>query len=97
MKKILLSLSALFAVSLASAQSYPKQPDRTIVEYVEYQKPAAEEPALEAKDVDKSEVKNTQAKQEAQPAAKKEDDKIQKATNPAVLNNKKGVAVNESK
>ncbi len=97
MKKILLSLSALFAVSLASAQSYPKQPDKTIVEYVEYQKPAVEEPAAEVKEGNNTEVKNAQGKQEVQSAVKKEDDKIQKAANPAILNsNKKGVAVNET-
>lgn len=93
MKKIVLSLSALFAVSVASAQSYPKQPDKTVVEYVNYQKPA-ETPKEEVK------AEETQAKdaktEKVQPAAKKEDDKIQKATNPAILNsNKKSVAATE--
>jgi hypothetical protein len=36
MKKIILSLSALFAVSMASAQSYISQPDRTTYEVREY-------------------------------------------------------------
>ncbi|RYD91135.1 MAG: hypothetical protein EOP54_22930 [Sphingobacteriales bacterium] len=36
MKKIVLSLSALFAVSIASAQSYISQPDRTTYEVREY-------------------------------------------------------------
>lgn len=40
MKKIILSLTALLAVGVASAQSYPKQPDRTVVNYVEYKKEA---------------------------------------------------------
>lgn len=94
MKKILLSLSALFAVSVAAAQSYPKQPDKTVVEYVNYQKPA-EVPKEEVK---AEEVQAKDAKTEkAQPAARKEDNKIQKATNPAILNsNKKSVAVTET-
>lgn len=40
MKKTILSLAALFTVAVASAQSYPKQPDRTVVNYVEYTKEA---------------------------------------------------------
>jgi hypothetical protein len=34
MKKIVLSLSALFAVSIAAAQSYPKQPDTKVYNVV---------------------------------------------------------------
>ena len=95
MKKIILSLSALFAVSIASAQSYPKQPDRTIVEYRSYQKPAAE--PKEEGEVKEENTEATQAKEDVKPAAKKEESKIQKANNPAILNsNKKGVAVTET-
>lgn len=38
MKKIILSLTALMMAAYASAQSYPKQPDRTVVNYIEYKK-----------------------------------------------------------
>jgi hypothetical protein len=93
MKKIVLSLSALFAVSLASAQSYPKQPDKTVVEYVNYYQKPAENPKEEVK---QEEVQNADKKTEKQPAVKKEDNKIEKATNPAILNsNRKSVAVTE--
>ena len=97
MKKIILSLSALFAVSIASAQSYPKQPDKTIVQYVSYQKPAAEPKQENATQGDaNAEAKNTKEAQ-AQPAAKK-DEKIERGTNPAILNsNKKSVAVADRK
>jgi hypothetical protein len=40
MKKIILSLGALLAVGVASAQSYPKQPDKTVVSYTSHQKAA---------------------------------------------------------
>lgn len=43
MKKIILSLSALLSVGIASAQSYPKQPDPSAVTYIEYKKVAKEE------------------------------------------------------
>jgi hypothetical protein len=95
MKKIILSLSALFAVSLASAQSYPKQPDRTIVEYRNYQKPAAE--PKEEGEVKEESTEAKEAKADIKPAAKKEENKIQKANTSAILNsNKKGVAVTET-
>lgn len=45
MKKIILSLTALMATGFAFAQSYPKQPDRTVVNYVEYKKEAKAESA----------------------------------------------------
>jgi len=38
MKNIILTLSTLFAVSIASAQTYPKQPDPTVVEYVPFKR-----------------------------------------------------------
>ncbi len=53
MKKILLSLCALFAVSIASAQSYAKQPDPSTYEVVEYKqsnKTSNEERRVEGQD-----------------------------------------------
>ena len=40
MKKIILSLAALFSVAVVSAQSYPKQPDPSVITYIEYKKVA---------------------------------------------------------
>lgn len=40
MKRTILSLAALLAVGVASAQSYPKQPDPSAVTYIEYKKTA---------------------------------------------------------
>jgi hypothetical protein len=40
MKRNILSLAALFTVAIASAQSYPKQPDPSVVTYIEYKKVA---------------------------------------------------------
>jgi predicted secreted protein len=60
MKKIILSLTALMAVGFASAQSYPKQPDRTVVNYVEYKKEAK----TESEPVEQQTVENTLQVQE---------------------------------
>lgn len=43
MKKIILSLAAIFTVSIASAQSYSKQPDPKVYNVVRYKKKAAVE------------------------------------------------------
>jgi hypothetical protein len=92
MKKIILSLGALLAVSIASAQSYPKQPDRTIVNYVPYQK------APETDKVKEAEVKMDANGQKAttplQPAIK--DDKLKKGDG-MIKNNKTSVAAAEPK
>lgn len=40
MKKIIFTMGALLTVGLISAQSYPKQPDKTIVNYTSYQAPS---------------------------------------------------------
>jgi len=67
MKKTLLSLSALFAVSIASAQSYISQPDRTTYDVREYK---ADKKAEEASVQKEDESLKTDTKQptEAQPA-----------------------------
>ncbi|KGO94324.1 hypothetical protein [Flavobacterium subsaxonicum] len=49
MKKIILSLSALFTIGVASAQSYIKQPDPTTYNVVEYKATKKAEPAAEVK------------------------------------------------
>jgi hypothetical protein len=92
MKRIILSLGALLAVSVASAQSYPKQPDRTIVQYVPYQKPVAEPAAAEVK-ADTAETKAAKPKT-VQPAAVK-DEKLKKAEAKILGNSKNGVALAE--
>lgn len=40
MKRNILSLAAFFTAAIASAQSYPKQPDPSVVTYIEYKKVA---------------------------------------------------------
>lgn len=81
MKKTILSLSALFAVAVASAQSYPKQPDKTVVEYVSYQKPAAPAEVKEqAADT------NTNAEQ-AQPTTRKNEKTSQEVKSTSVAVN----------
>ena len=49
MKKIILSLSALFTIGVASAQSYIKQPDPTTYNVVEYKATKKVTPATEVK------------------------------------------------
>lgn len=95
MKKIILTFGALLAVGLASAQSYPKQPDKTIVEYRDYSKPAKEAAQNEeAVKADEGNENNAAAK----PEAGTDKQKIDKAANPAILNsNKNGVAIAEEK
>jgi len=66
MKKIILSLGALLAVGVASAQSYPKQPDKTIVSYTSHQKAApqvktADEKAANASVEQLQQAKNDEA------------------------------------
>jgi hypothetical protein len=65
MKKIILSLTALMAVGFASAQSYPKQPDRTVVNYVEYKKEAK----VESEPVEQQTVETTQVQEPQQDEA----------------------------
>jgi hypothetical protein len=48
MKKIILSLSALFTIGVASAQSYIKQPDPTTYNVVQYKATKKVEPAATA-------------------------------------------------
>ncbi|MES2487693.1 MAG: hypothetical protein V4581_17315 [Bacteroidota bacterium] len=70
MKKTLLSLSALFAVCIASAQSYISQPDRTTYEVREYKaEKKAEAPSVQNEDPNlKPQVKQST---DAQPAQQK--------------------------
>jgi hypothetical protein len=79
MKKKILTLGLLLATAgLASAQSYPKQPDPKVVNYVPYQKPEPlkEEPEAEAEIKDaatgdnKIADKEIQRREEEQPASK---------------------------
>lgn len=89
MKKIVLSLSALFAVSIAAAQSYPKQPDPKVYNVVK-QVPATK--AAETDETaDRQEV-NTEAHSkdetiatEGQPAKKPE--KVETSPATAVAEN----------
>ncbi|RZJ72652.1 MAG: hypothetical protein EOO45_10660 [Flavobacterium sp.] len=77
MKNFILSIGALLAVSTASAQSYPKQPDKTVVQYTSYYKAPAKEKKAEA-DVktESTSAKETNAKT-AQPAVR--DEKLKKS------------------
>jgi len=58
MKKIILSLSALLTIGIASAQSYPKQPDPTVT-YVEYKKVVK----AESEQADTESVQNSQSEE----------------------------------
>ncbi|AWH85171.1 hypothetical protein HYN59_08560 [Flavobacterium album] len=86
MKKTILSLSALFAVAVASAQSYPKQPDKTVVEYVSYQKPVQAEVKEQPVDA-KTDV------QQAQPGTAKNEKTSQEVKSTTVaVNDEKSAA-----
>lgn len=64
MKKTILSLTALLMVGFASAQSYPKQPDRTVVNYVEYTKEAKAENEAEVQAEEQATVEASQTEQQ---------------------------------
>lgn len=90
MKKTILSLCALFGFAVASAQSYPRQPDPTIVEVVPYQKPAEE---VKADDANTSDVKNDEANKEGNETvtaeARTKEDNVSGDTKKALVNNEK--------
>lgn len=89
MKKTFLTLT-LFAISLASAQSYPKQPDPTIVEIVPGPKVEKKETA------EKSDVVVTEDTKEAEKQPAKETANTEATTNaPAVKDER--VAATEPK
>jgi hypothetical protein len=81
MKKTLLSLSALFAVSMASAQSYIKQPDPTTYQVVEYKpQPKEEKPVAGAES--NAEVKDAPKETEATTEKQAPETQTQPATKP---------------
>ncbi|RZJ74822.1 MAG: hypothetical protein EOO45_07475 [Flavobacterium sp.] len=90
MKNFILSIVALLAVSAASAQSYPKQPDKTVVQYISYYKAPAKEKKADADiKAESTSAKETNAKT-AQPVVR--DEKLKKSE--AVMpKNGTGVAV----
>ncbi len=87
MKKTILSIVALFAVAAVSAQSYPKQPDKTIVEYTSYEKAAPAKAEVKEQPAD---TKSNGA--QAQPAR---DRKVENTSNE--LRSSTAVTVNEEK
>ena len=64
MKKTILSLTALLMAGFASAQSYPKQPDRTVVNYVEYTKEAKAEPEAEVQPKEQAAIEASQTEEQ---------------------------------
>ncbi|MCW4467359.1 hypothetical protein OGH69_00110 [Flavobacterium sp. MFBS3-15] len=94
MKKIILSLAALFGTLAVSAQSYPKQPDPTIYEVVKYQKPVTEEPVTE----EPAKAENAESKADSVQENTNTGSKSETDTNTAaVKTTATAVAVNEKK
>lgn len=90
MKKTILSLCALFGFAIASAQSYPRQPDPTIVEVVPYQKPAEEVKADDSKTSDAKENEaDKENKETATAEARKNEENVSGDTKKALVNNEK--------
>lgn len=82
MKKMLLSLFALLVVSLASAQSYAKQPDPATYQVVEY-KPSKTAPAEATEAAPQKAAENETAPQEQD--AEKNNNSAAPAPQPATV------------
>lgn len=87
MKKMLLSVSALFAVTIASAQSYPKQPDPSVVNVVYYKKEAVKE--IPKKEETATQQPAREEKPQSEQEAIRKEDKVKNATRNAVAQNNK--------
>jgi hypothetical protein len=99
MKKILLSLSALFAVSMASAQSYSRQPDPSTYQVVEYKATKktdtiATKPAQAAPQVTPEKQQTGKTNDVTAPKATST---AQAAKSPATTQERKSVAQNKKK
>jgi len=99
MKKIILSLSALFAVSIASAQSYTSQPDPSTYEVRHYKATKKVQPATAQPDAAQPDAKpaNGAAKTTNTFEGNSATAQTAATAQPAVVSNDKKVAGNKKK
>jgi len=68
MKQIIFTAGMVLTVAMASAQSYPKQPDPSVVKYVPYvksEKPTVETDSLAKQDIAVMPLKEKQSKKDS--------------------------------
>ncbi|TRW25146.1 hypothetical protein FMM05_07510 [Flavobacterium zepuense] len=99
MKKIILSLAALFTIGVASAQSYIKQPDPTTYNVVEYKATKKAAPATEVKTETETTTTTPATTTKATAAKKQERARVDEFTSdvPQVANDPKAVIANDKK
>ncbi len=87
MKKMLLSVTALFATCMAFSQSYPKQPDPAIVRVEYYKKPEVKPDSEKKEAVNQPATK--EEKSQPSPEILKKEEKVKNTGRTAVAQNNK--------